>query len=325
MTSLSFKINSINLFAVKINNLAARYTTNRIMHIQKYKQPKALLAFISFLICCLPAAKAQSGQYLQLWGGPQFVSILNFDDFNESNLGYNRKQIPTYRAGGGVDYINNFNQNYGWQTGIYYSGQGQKYYGYALNFYSPRDSLGKKLDSVPHAYNSQVWMEYVRIPVMFRFNSLIDQDDRINLSIFLGFQAGYLLSARSYTNPDAPDSVLSRYPNFDYRKLYHAIDFGLCAGAQFNAKINDKLYGTLGIRFDRSLVNIENTSYVLPGNAPVEWLYPLSTKKETRITHSDVIVRMPSKNISVNVFIGIAFKIKQGKPENPHPGDQLPE
>jgi hypothetical protein len=277
------------------------------------------------LFCSTIPSLAQSGQFLQFWGGPQFVSILNFDDFNTANLAYGRKQIPTYRAGGGIEYINNFSQNYGWQTGIYYSGQGQKYYGFAQNFYSPYDSIKKKkVDDSTYQYNSQVWMEYFRVPLMFRFNSILDEGDRINLSIFFGLQAGYLSSVRSYTNPDAPESVLVKHPGFDYRKLYHAIDFGLGAGAQFNVKLTSKIFANIGIRFDRSLMNIEKTSFELPGDAPVEWQYPLSTKKEERLSQADIKARMPSKNISVNAYLGITFRLKNGKPPRNRPAeDQL--
>src|SRR2546430_12769104 len=122
------------------------------------------LLYACFLLCLAPNVRAQSGSFLQVWGGPQYVSILNFQDFYPSNFQHYFGGDYTYRAGGGFDFIHNFSQNYGWQTGIYYSGQGQNYDGIVKNFYKPQDS-------VPVSYVSGVRMDYIRVPLMFRFNS----------------------------------------------------------------------------------------------------------------------------------------------------------
>jgi len=291
-----------------------------------FKKLQAIIFYICLFFCTIQFAKAQSGQFIQFWGGPQYVGMLNFDDNHtttttgQGTVTFLGEEITTetYRAGGGIDYINNFSQNYGYQTGIYYSGQGQKYEGYVTNYYN-------KLDSSIRHYTSQVTMDYIRVPFMFRFNSILDDNDRINVSIFMGLQAGYLFGmTMSTTNSNIPDSSANKYKNFNIRQLYNAIDFGLGAGAQFNVKLSEKLSLNLGIRFDRSIVNIENHSVTLPDDAPLTLLYPVSTLKSDRESHTDIEVRMPTQNISVNVFLGLTVKLKNGKPPKPHPTDDLP-
>jgi hypothetical protein len=284
------------------------------------KKIQSAIFLIALLLCAASPLKAQSGQYLQLWGGPQLVGILNYDDYSATNFAHARNADNTYRAGGGFDYINNFNQNYGWQTGLYYSGQGQKYNGWVPDI---NDTNATK---TLYHYDSEAKMDYIRVPLMFRFNSIIDEGDRLNLSIFFGLQAGYLTSVTSYTSDFVmPDSIRLKYSNFDLKQLYHSVDFGMSAGAQFNIKLKETLYLNTGIRFDRSIANIENTDYVLPSDAPIEYQYPLSTKKESSVSHKTVINREPSKHISVNVFVGLSFRLKKGAPEKRHPVDDLPQ
>ncbi len=251
---------------------------------------------------------AQSGNFIQFWGGPQYVGIENFSDYSATNLSGQQNIVPTYKVGAGMDYIHNFNTNYGLQTGLYYSGVGQKYTGTIRDFYN----IYSTHDSIP--YTSHVYMDYIRVPFLLRFNSEIAENSRINVSIFMGFQLGYLMNVKVFTRPNAPDSILKNYPNFNFKQLYNPIDFGLTAGAEFNIKIRDWEYAHIGVRFDRSITNIENTNYVLPGNAPVEWMYPVSTKKDERASHDDVLAGFSSQYISLNVFVGMSFRVKQITP-----------
>jgi hypothetical protein len=289
------------------------------------KNPDLKIRFFTVLIlafiCNISLLYAQAGQFIQAWGGPQYVSILNFGDFKSTYLGNYFGGNDTYRGGGGFEYINNFAPNYGWQTGIYYSGQGQRYSGVVGDYYM------KKYYNIDTniSYTSQIWMDYIRVPLMFRFNSIMDEGDRMNISIFLGLQAGYLFGVRTVTNPNAPDSIFKNYTNFDYKKLYNVIDFGLGAGAQFNIRLNKKLNGNFGIRFDRSLMNIENSSYKLDSTAPVELQYPVSTKKQFRASQLDIQGRWPSKHMTVNVYLGISYKIKEGKPTRRRPVEESPQ
>ena len=148
-----------------------------------------------------------------------------------------------------------------------------------------------------------------------RFNSVLTEDARVNVSIFFGFYLGYLLDVKSYTNvpgiPDGiPDTLLAKFPNFKLRNLYNTFDFGLGAGAQFNVRLTNDLYANLGVRFDRSITDIENYNYALPADAPAEWEYPVSTVKSIRTAQETQITNPPSQNISLNVYLGLTFKVK---------------
>jgi len=299
----------------EINNIVDPLTKKNCPMNKIFSKILIYVSFVSYVILFnVNQASAQAGNFIQFWGGPQYVGLLNFSDYSATNLSGEQNIVQTYRAGAGFDYIHNFNQNYGLQTGLYYSGVGQKYTG------SVRD-LDNHVDTLPEPYSSHVYMDYIRIPFALRFNSVIDEDARLNLSIFFGFQLGYLLSAHAWTSPGPPKGTLDTFtaqnPNFNVRQLYNNFDFGLTAGAQFNYRIRDWEYFHIGLRFDRSITDIVNQNYVLPDNAPVEYQYPVSTKKNTRLSHDDVLAANPSQLISVNIFVGMSFRLKKITPP-PH-------
>src|SRR5688500_4241837 len=246
---------------------------------------------------------AQKGHHIMLWGGPQIVTLANFDDSRgtntfDPNLSKLDRQT-TIRFGGGLDYIYNFANSYGVQSGIYYSQHGQKYAGFIDG------DLNIPGDSQTVRFESHVYMDYYRIPLMFRFSSLLEESDRINLSIFAGLQMGFLRGVESvYTTPAAPDTITNRYPNFNFDDLYEKTDLGVSAGAQFNILINKNISTLIGVRFDRSLFNIENFSANIPKDAPAEWQFPVSVKK-TAQTQFDPKTRRETKHTSVNLYTGI--------------------
>jgi len=254
-------------------------------------------------------ATAQAGKFLQIWGGPQYVAVENDNNYSLAQISSNQLNVvQTYRTGFGIDYIDNFNQNYGFQTGVYYCGQGQKYNGTSV----PDIDTHYK-DTVN--FTSKLLLDYIKVPVYIRFNSVLPEDARVNVSIFFGFYLGYLLDAKSYTNATGipggiPDTLLAKYPNFKIRNLFNSFDFGLGAGAQFNVKLNKDLYADLGVRFDRSITQIENLNYALPDDAPAEWNYPVSPVKSQRTAHLTAVTDPPSNNISLNVYLGLTFKVK---------------
>jgi hypothetical protein len=276
-----------------------------------------------FLCLCLcfffSAAQAQLGHYLNIWGGPQYTALANTDDYDLGNTGAIStisalSRTNTYRAGFGVDYIYNFATSYGIQTGLYYSQNGQSYSGIVYPDYNQLfNQLPRK--SVRVDFKSHVYMNYLRIPFMLRFSSQSEPDDRLNMSIFFGFTYGRLLNVQEvYTNPAPADSLVNRYPNFDFKKLYNNSDFLLGAGMEMNVRLTSHFGIFIGARFDRSLSGVENLGYAVPADAPVEWDFPVSAKKTT-IT--DRTVRQPTKNNTINVFFGVSFKLA-GAPEPMH-------
>lgn len=266
------------------------------------KFTKLLALGILFLLLA-PAVQAQKGHYLSLWGGPQLTYIANYDDYNSFQAKELLDKESTYRIGGGLRYTWNFADFYGFQTGVYYSRQGQKYSGTIDFDYNT-------LQNVPtdsQFFTSHVYLNYVRIPLLFRFNSQADNQDKITMSLYMGIQLGFLTQVQEVvTDPAPPDTMVAKYPNFDFNKLYKKFDPGLCAGAEFNIKISDKLGTMIGARFDRSLSNIENLDTKLPDGAPVEWDFPVSTRKRAL---EDRLVRQPSKNGTVNIYTGLTFRL----------------
>jgi hypothetical protein len=269
---------------------------------------RTILLFFSLFIFILIGTKAnaQQGTRLYFWGGPQFVSLVNFDDYISYYGDSKLDRLPTYRAGGGVDLVYNFTGIYGVQSGVYYSQQGQKYSGRITRDYN----LPNKTDTSATAFNSHIYLNYIRVPLMFRFSSELDDQDRVNLSIFGGVQLGFLQNVQEVvTDPGPPDTIAARYPDFDFKQLYKKTDFGMAAGFQFNIKITNNVGTMIGIRYDRSFGTIEKLSYNLPKDAPAEWQYPVSTKK--RIS-TDRSTRYATRISAVNLFTGISINLGGG-------------
>jgi hypothetical protein len=269
-----------------------------------------ILAFVLFVP--LATVKAQVGHYISFWGGPQLVSYANFNDFSAEYQDASLDRQNTLRAGGGVDYVYNFHPFYGFQTGIYYSESGQKYAGH-INF--DGNNPGPRL---PVDFTSHVYINYLRVPLAFRFNSEMDADARVNMSMYLGMQLGFLIGKPTFgTSPAPPDSLVKNAAGFDTRKLYNSTDLGLLAGVQINVRITKRFTPFMGVRFERSFTNIEDLGTVIPHNYPVEYDFPISTKK-TGFTDHDARSAYPTKNNTVSLFIGFSIKIASAKDPGIH-------
>ncbi|MGZ5304817.1 MAG: hypothetical protein ACXWDO_11935, partial [Bacteroidia bacterium] len=126
-----------------------------------------------------------------------------------------------------------------------------------------------------------------------------------------GFQLGILRDVEAVeTSPGPPAAMVARYPDFDFAQLYKKTDLGLAAGAQFNIRISPRLHTMLGLRYDRSFNTIEDLSYELPRDAPVEWQYPVSTKK---MFSTDNRVRWPTRISAVNLYTGLTISLGSSK------------
>jgi hypothetical protein len=266
------------------------------------KKTISLLAFTLILSIFTIEVQAQQGTKLTIWGGPQFVSLANVDDYFAAQGETELQKVPTYRAGGGIDLIYNFTDVYGVQSGVYYSQQGQKYSGFIVE-----PGTG---DSIKTDFTSHMYLNYVRVPVMFRFNSEFAAEEQMSLSIYGGLQLGILRNVEAVkTSPGPQADLVARYPNFNFANLYKKTDLGIAAGAQFNIKLSPKLHTMLGLRYDRSFSTIENLSYDLPRDAPLEWQFPVSTKK---LRSTDNSVRRPTRNMAVNLYTGLTISLSSG-------------
>lgn len=274
------------------------------------KYIRVLPALTLALLLSSLSVKAQLGHYIDFWGGPQLTSLANFGDFSSEYQDQSLSRETTLRKAFGMDYVYNFHPYYGIQTGIYYSESGQKYSGHI-----PWD-FNHPVPRVPMNFTSHLYMNYVRVPLAFRFSSDMGSEDRINMSLYMGLQMGFLMKVQEiYTNPAPADTIMAKTSGFDLKKLLNNTDLGLLAGVQVNARLTQHFNVFMGLRFERSLANIEKNSFVLPAGFPAEYAYPLSTKKKG-FDNSD---RYPTKNDLVNLYIGVAFKLASVKDPGIHP------
>jgi len=253
---------------------------------------------------------AQSGSFITIWGGPQLTRMPNNDDYYSSQNDYAIVPEETFRAGYGFDYINNFQNTFGWQTGLTYSREGQLY---------SADSVG-----VNKAFTSEVLVNFIKIPIAYRFNSPYTDGDLLNLSIYIGGQFTYLTNVQSvWSNP--PDTIPAKYRGFDLTTLYNRLGFGMVAGTDLNFHIKKNFWVILGIRYDRLFTNIEKNGYNFPQDFPNSWFFPLSTLKSIKPANADMLERPATLPGVVNVHIGIMFQIGKGNPpvpiEDDNPGN----
>ena len=262
-----------------------------------YRKLTILLIFFAL------KANAQEGKYIQIWGGGQSTQINNSQ---ESYYGGNQDdQVSleeTQRPFFGIDYIYNFHNYFGLQTGLVYSMQGQKYSGFVAH--DANDTFFKASDSNVH-FTSQVMMTYIKIPFLFRFNSGKDDDNIFDISIYAGFQIAYLSAVEESTSP-APSALLAK-PPVNFKKFYNTLDFEWAAGAQVNIFVSQYWGIAIGARYDRSLMDIESKNFVYDRarTYPAEYYYPISTKKASTPAQEDQYTRFSSKNNTVGVYLGV--------------------
>jgi hypothetical protein len=261
------------------------------------------ILIVLFLLAFMEA-KPQAGQYIQVWGGAQSTQVNNSQEsYYGSNADDKVTPLETDRAFGGIDYIYNFHNLFGIQTGLSFSQQGQKYSG---SIYHDGNDTSSALTNIN--FTSSVLLNYVKLPLMFRFNSGRDEDETFNLSIYGGFEFAYLTSATVTTTPALPAIFTDQ--KVDFKQFYKTIDFGWAAGAQVNIFVS-KYWGIcIGGRYSRSLVDVESKSVNYTGkNYPAEWYYPISVKKSIKPSQSDQYDRFSSKNNAVGLYVGVFIPI----------------
>ncbi|MDZ4838719.1 MAG: outer membrane beta-barrel protein [Bacteroidota bacterium] len=275
-----------------------------------------LVITFSFCIFLSNLAQAQLGKYLEVWGGPQYTQILNFEDISADQRVNDLNRLNTYKFAIGANYIHNYQPNFGYSFGINYNKIGQKYDG--ITAYD-----GNSFDTTSTSifFKSEIEMTYLKIPLLFRFNSAIETGDRVGMVIFAGLQPGFLMSVdKVITSPAAPDSLLNRYPNYNFRGNFKKLDLSMMAGVQVNVVLNSKFNVGIGLKYERGFINIENRKTAWEKDLPVEYTFPVSTKK---IGKSD-ITRQDSKINSVNAFLSIAYKVGTVIYEEPQ-DEELPD
>lgn len=254
------------------------------------------LITILFTLLFPALAEAQQGLFLSFQGMFEQSNIYARDDIY--NYGLDLK--PKYAPGGGIALIYNFSENYGWRTGLVYSAQGERYTG-QVYAHDTGDLLIK--------FNSEVNLHYLKLPLMFQFNSQFGPKEGSNLSIAAGFNVSYLLSASSQTSPPPDSGNVNLHPNI--ADFYKPLNVSFAALASFNIYLKKRSSLSFGISFDRSLGDIENKKFNYSGkNYPREYYFPISTKKSTT---PDITTRSPAKNVTVALFFSYTYRLSDLK------------
>jgi hypothetical protein len=185
---------------------------------------------------------------------PQSTWLLNQDD---SDAGPELDYEVTWGFAGGISASYNFNDYLGVGLDVLYSNQGQKY-------------KGRESDTT--YYTAKTTLNYLKLPLLFRFNS--DPNSVVQFSAFLGPQFSFLLSYKdrfeafeanvpsfrmevsgkewSITEDGTSDKVKLTAP------IYKSFLPGAVLGLGIGIKPTDELLISLHIRADYAFGDAEN-------------------------------------------------------------------
>lgn len=243
---------------------------------------------------------AQKGQYISPYGIYQYTSISNGEDYLSRDKILSLEN--TYHFAYGLQYINNYSNIFGIETGLKYSTTGQKYKGNITYDINTKDT--GDID-----FSSEVIMQFFHIPFLFRFNSQLDED-RIFMTISAGFQADILYKTDFTTDP-AP--VIPAGGNINYNALFTSFNFSFVSNATFTYNLSDNLHVFLGFQMARSLGDIEKKKFEYDKTIhPAEYYFPVSTKKTKFpvINPETGFARSSTKLTNYGLLIGLSFLIK---------------
>jgi hypothetical protein len=262
-----------------------------------------------FVLGNAPIGAGQEGKQITISGSGQLTKISNQSDYNgRSRINSDvieEKITPenTYNPSFRIRYTNNFQPNYGFQTGIAYLKAGQRYSG--------------KVDDTTNTsvrFNSEVTLEYLRLPFKFRFNSSINEDvQSVYLSIGAGFSLDYLTDVTlSNSEKSLGSNKYKQLPNqtIDYRRLYKNVTVSFLADALLNIKLSEKLWLVTGFNMSYGLSDIENKNYDFPDKAPNELFFPAST---TKFNKPDIQARQRARNTIFAIELGLKYHFDQPK------------
>lgn len=247
---------------------------------------------IGFFICFLGFAflsnvSAQEGSYVTLSGIGQLTKLNNANDYTRRTS--KLKPENTFKPAFSLRYTYVFKPNYGFETGIIYSKQGQRY-------------SGTFDDSSQLNYESDISMNYLRIPVKFQFSSSLDADIKnVYLSIGIGFSVDVLTDVKVNTDPD----FRTNGQNINYKDLYQSVSSSFVADAMLNIRLSDQWWIRSGLKMNFGLGDVENKGFNFPDNAPLEWYFPVSTKKDRK---PNVQARERTRHSVFGFELGVAYR-----------------
>jgi len=255
--------------------------------------------FVLFSLLWPTTAKPQSGNYIKPYWMFQYTNIANAKDFYTT--GQTLTYLSTYHQSLGLGYVFNATDIFGLETGFRYSTTGQKYKG------SVDDDFNTQGVTDPKDFTSEVTLNYIHLPILFSFNSVLD-DDYVYLTISGGFQFDLLQGARMQVDP-AP--VIKPGGTIDIARLYRKTNVSFITGAIFNIKTYKNFYINSGFLMNRTIGDIENKNFEYDKTIhPVEYYFPVSTKKSSR---PDVLVRPSTKNINYGFVLGVSYMFMEIK------------
>ena len=242
---------------------------------------------LTFIALVTGEAFAQKGSYVTLSGGGQLTKLNNARDYARRT----DDLIPenTYNPAFGLTYTYIYSENYGLETGLLFSRQGQRY-------------SGKFQDSLNIDYESEVSMDYLRIPLKFQFSSSLDADIKnVFLTIGTGLSIDVLMDVKSETDPGFRTNGLS----IDYRELYKPVTASFIADAMLNIRLSDRWWIRTGMNLSFGLSDVENKGFDYPDNAPLEWYFPVSAKKAKK---PRVQARERTRHTVFGIELGLSYR-----------------
>ncbi|HRI29597.1 MAG TPA: outer membrane beta-barrel protein [Chitinophagales bacterium] len=180
------------------------------------------------------AVFAQKGLEFGVRVLPQSVWIINDDDAARGDgLDYTRTWGMAYGINAGYNFLNFL----GFQTGILFSGQGQKYVG----------------DGSSGFETMQTKLNYAKIPLLLKFNS--NPDAGAYFVGTAGVQLGLLTGAKLITDDEEVDFSGIGY---EYKDAFTSTDLSAAFSLGSRFRLTDNLNLGLSLRADYSLGDIQN-------------------------------------------------------------------
>ena len=250
------------------------------------------------------AAVAQKGLHLSARLMPQGTLIINSDDMGaDDRLNY---VAPNFGFAFGVGVGYHFNDNLGVETGFMYSGQKQKYKG------------EDKQTGITTTNEWTTSLNYIKIPVLFAFNS--NPDNNVIFHGFVGPQFGILAGGKvegTTTSKTAVSTTQSSYSlegstgkegSATYElsdKAFNSTDFGIAFGLGPSFKIGDNMQISATLRFDYSFSDHENKDATLKGTNVKYW------ESARKATYNKDNASAASNNATVGLMLGFTYILGQ--------------
>lgn len=260
-------------------------------------KPKRFI-LLALLLLIVQTTFAQKGSFVKPYG---LLKYTTFSNIAESIAGRSTVKLePTWHKGFGINYIYNAYDIFGIELGLLRENSGQKYSG------SIEDDVNTAVKD-PLDFTSEVGMEQWSIPVLFNFNSRME-DDQIYLSIGAGFKLTYLSNAWMKTDPEPQ---IPSGGELDVKSLFKSTSASFITSASFNTHVYKDWYITFGFTMSRTIGDIENKSILLDKSIHVaEYYFPVSTKKITKDYEG---TRRSTKDNYYAFSIGISYLFKEIK------------